>query len=161
IALANTTPNNGVPDQITFAASVFGAPAKIMLELGELAITDPVTITGLTGGLTIDGQNASRLFKIDVPTATDQVVSMSNLRLINGNSPSADGGAILNFESLTLTDSVIENCTTAKFGGAVSLATGIATLKCLNVSIRNCSATGSGSYGSAVFVKSDSAVALN
>ncbi|HEY2250126.1 MAG TPA: choice-of-anchor Q domain-containing protein, partial [Planctomycetaceae bacterium] len=89
IAIANDNPGT---DTITFAAALNGAP--IDLSLGELAITDSVTITGNGSAKTIiNAQHDSRIFNI---SSTAGNVTLDSLTLENGMTTAANdsGGAI-------------------------------------------------------------------
>ena len=101
IEIANSTPE---VDQIVFSSSL--ANQTIVLG-GEILISSSMTITGLGAELlAISGDNSTRIFRVDdSSTETDLIVGLSGLSLINGFSD--NGGAILNFESLTVSDSVL------------------------------------------------------
>jgi predicted outer membrane repeat protein len=124
-------------DTITFAASLTsGGPATILLVLGELGITDALSIIGPGASLlTIDASgddptpnstlddgddlndgDGSRIFNIDDENFDTQFdVSVSGLRLTGGD-VDGDGGAILSLENLTVTHSAISG-NSAMFGG--------------------------------------------
>ena len=82
------------------------AGSTIALELGELWITDELTIEGPGADqLTISGNDASRIFRVDdTNAATTITVEISGLSLADGRA--YDGGGIYNQENL-----VIEGCT--------------------------------------------------
>ncbi|QDU11902.1 choice-of-anchor Q domain-containing protein [Gimesia aquarii] len=91
-------------DTISFDASLAG---QTIVLTDELLISDDVTIIGLGANqLTISGNNNNRIFNIDdSSTETEVIVELSGLSLINGHSD--NGGAILNYENLTITDSIL------------------------------------------------------
>ena len=98
IAKANANPGT---DTISFASNLDGG--TISLSLGELAITDSVTIEGPgAANLTINGNQQSRIFDVnDGNDATNINVEIDGLTLTGG---SADyGGAIYSMENLTST----------------------------------------------------------
>jgi CSLREA domain-containing protein len=108
-ANANTTVGDAVHDgsggidTITFDPTVFATPQTITLTLGELPITDSLTITGPAATLTISGNNASRIFNVDDGNSASTIdVQLAGLTLTQGLS-AASGGAITNAENLTLT----------------------------------------------------------
>ena len=70
-------------DTITFDAAVFATPQTILLGLGEIEITEAVTIdaAALTNNVTIDGNNASRIFNI---TAASGDFTLAGLTLTGG-----------------------------------------------------------------------------
>jgi hypothetical protein len=98
--------NNPGADTITFDPSLSGVPLK--LSLGELLITDAVTIQGL-GPSNISGQQLSRIFHM-APTAGN--VTLDGLTLGGGRTTApGDGGGAIRWESSgTLT---IRHCTIA------------------------------------------------
>jgi len=125
IELANA--NGSVHDFINFDPAVFATAKTISLSLGEMEITEPVTITGPGSAnspplLTIDANAASRIFEIDVVQNHRQDISISRFVLTNGNVAGDSGGAIKNYnESLSLTKVNINNCKTDRGGGAIDV----------------------------------------
>ena len=119
IELANANPG---ADIITFdTAGVFATPQTITLGGTELAITDALTITG-TGAsqLTVNGNNASRVFHIDDGTASQIAVAISDLTISGGAvllAGTDGGGGILNREQLTISDSTISGNSVQNGGG--------------------------------------------
>ena len=81
-------------DRVTFAATVV---APIVLSAGELTITDDVTIDGarVAGRVTVDANNASRIFDVDAPVGTGaaNAVAFTSLILQNGNSGAGGSAA--------------------------------------------------------------------
>lgn len=112
--------NTGGADTITFGGPVFtdANPDTITLALGQLDITDSVTISGPgASSLTIDGNHSSRVFwTYSAFAALD--VTLSGMTITGGN---ADvGGGIVNVdEHLTLEDSVVTGNTASNKGGGV------------------------------------------
>ena len=88
VALANANP---MPDTISFDPSLDGG--TIHLTLGELAITDSVTILGPGAeNLTIDAGNHSRIFDInDYDYTTNIDVAIDGLTLTGGNATGCSG----------------------------------------------------------------------
>ena len=86
--------------------------------MGELLITDDLTITGLGADqLTISGNNASRIFAVnDDDVATAITVEISGLTLADGYSFEY-GGAIYSQETLT-----VEGCTVTGNSGLLRAA---------------------------------------
>lgn len=148
VALAN---NDAAADTITFDASVFtgGAASLIRLTLGEIAITNAVSIDGsgatglvITGDKNNDDVNLagteltnavdstaaqladnSRIFNSNTAT-----VSISDMTLTGGRTTGSDsyGGAVLSAGTLNLTDVTLTGNSTAgsnSFGTAVSADT--------------------------------------
>ncbi|WP_339732882.1 choice-of-anchor Q domain-containing protein [uncultured Gimesia sp.] len=100
IKLANETPE---ADQIIFSSSLTN---KTIVLNTEILISSSMTITGLGAEqLSISGDYNSRIFTIDDSNIeTEIVVQLSGLSLINGFSE--NGGAILNYENLTVSESL-------------------------------------------------------
>jgi CSLREA domain-containing protein len=123
-ALDLSNNNLGAIDTIEFSPALTGG--TIVLTLGELPITDSVSITGLGANLlTVDASgndptpffdngDGSRVFDI----SSSATVLISGLT-ITGGDVSGPGGGILNSGNLTLTDSVVSGnaAPTFFFGG--------------------------------------------
>ena len=75
--------NSAGTDRIIFDSGLSGS--NITLNMGEIAIADSVEVVGLgEDALTINGANASRIFKIDDGNAETAIeVSLSDLTLTN------------------------------------------------------------------------------
>jgi hypothetical protein len=130
IFATNTVPG---ADTIEFAPSLTAAgPATIILTQGELVITDSLTINGPGADLlTIDASgndptpdmnngDGSRVFNIDDDdAATFSDVSMSGLTLTGGD-VGGNGGAILSFEVLSISQSVGHGNSARSNGGGVA-----------------------------------------
>ena len=110
--------DTGNSDTITFASSLTASgPATITLNGTELAITNSMAITGPGASqLTIDGHNASRIFDLNGPSTSN--VAITGLTLQHGNASSnTAGGAIANYEILTLSNDVIAQNSATYYGG--------------------------------------------
>src|SRR5262249_11755583 len=103
IAFNNTSPSGNAP--ITFDNLVFATPRTITLTGRQLELSNPsgtATITGPAAGVTVSGNNASRVFQVDgLVTA-----SISGMTITGGNAGNDAGGGLFNRGTLTLT-----NCT--------------------------------------------------
>lgn len=134
----------GGPDSITVPGGTYtltGASGENMGASGDLDITSNLTIEGAGAGQTIvDAAQLDRAFDVVDGGAT---VSISGLTMRNGrsdpndgggvhnegtltlsnvsieNSHGDDGGAIVNFGTATVLDSVLKNNTAADTGGAI------------------------------------------
>ncbi len=121
---------NAGADSISFDAALAGE--TIVLST-ELQITDDLTVTGLgSDQLTLDGDGNSRVFNVDDSLSESEIiVELSGLTLSNGFA--IDGGAILNYENLTITDSIVSgnNASNSFFhaGGGVYSAAGSLTVR--------------------------------
>ncbi len=111
-------------DTIVFAPSLDGK--IITLSLGELAITDSVTIQGPGAtNLTIDGDNLSRIFNVDDGNANTNIdVQIQGLTLTDGNAGINAGGAIYSTENLTVLDCTITGSHANGAGGIYANTTG-------------------------------------
>jgi len=127
-------------DTIEFSSTAFVADQTITLTMGELSLIDDVTIDGdaSTAGsdlaaITIDGNNNSRIFNVDVDEriGSEDKVSFVTLELTNGNSsdnssnPDAGGAVdIKSGDSVTFTDVNVTNSTAGLNGGGIHAAGG-------------------------------------
>ena len=147
IAYANTFTSSA--PTITFDASVFGSAQVITLTGGQLGLTDtsePITITAPTTGLTISGNNTSRVFQV----FKNATANLNGLTITAGNAGSkGSGGGIYDYEgTVNLT-----NCTvtgnSAQYGGGILVygAGSAATLTNSTVS-NNTAYWGGGAYAS-------------
>ncbi|WP_395375852.1 choice-of-anchor Q domain-containing protein [Marinicella sp. W31] len=143
---------NGFKDvEINFEPDVFREPQTITLQQGELHISSSVTINGPSKDLlTIDGDDSSRIFRIDNETDNLIGVEISGLTMTNGNGSSpADtrsGGCVLAFGDLTLNDSVVTACESTGSGGGVFLRFGFLTLNNSTIADNQAGNSGGGVY---------------
>lgn len=107
------------------------ATGTLTLTSGEIAISKSLNITGPgSGGLTLSGNNASRIFNIvDAANGSDAPVTISGVTLSRGSatgtcpSPTTgSGGAIIAAESLTLTDVILSSNAAVRNGGGLAWA---------------------------------------
>jgi hypothetical protein len=140
----------GTNDTIQFSASVTSAGAATFTLVSQLAITKSVAIVGPTANsITLNGNNAGRVFVIDDSTAANLVVSLSGLNLTGGNGAGGDGGALFNNETLTLTNcALFGNTTTGAGGGIRNHEGGVLTLTNCTLSGNTANAAGGGIYNS-------------
>ena len=102
---AITDANNNIGSDVIHFDS--GAHGTILLTSGELPITDPVDVQGPGANvLTINGNNASRIFNISANS------SVSGVRIANANS---NTGSILNSATLIVSQSTFEG----NLGGSI------------------------------------------
>lgn len=93
-------------DTVEFAANLAGR--VVALTQGELAITSDMTVSGANGSggnlnVAISGSSSSRIFNV----RSDIVMNVDSIGLRDGLA--AQGGAIINTGTLTITDSVLSN----------------------------------------------------
>lgn len=134
------------PDEITFQPGLMGT---IILATGEMTITEDLTITGPGAEvITIDGDNASRIFNIDDSDSNNEiVVEISGLGFANGDTED-DGGAILNVEDMIIKScKFFDNRAIASMGGTSTggaIQTSVGDLILTNSTFYGNSATGGG-----------------
>ncbi|MGL5833988.1 MAG: choice-of-anchor Q domain-containing protein [Waterburya sp.] len=104
---------------ITFDSNLSGG--TITLNSGELLIDKGLHIDGLSAGnLTIDGNDASRVFNInDQSDRVNQEVTINGI-IITGGANTTEGGGIYNRENLTITNTTLNNNTSDNLGGAIA-----------------------------------------
>ena len=144
IAIANVTPG---ADVINFAPSLIGQ--TITLGLGEIAITDSVTVNGLGADqLTVSanlaiGGGLSRIFHIDDGNDSSEIdVNINDLTLANGGNVN-EGGAIWSSEDLFLHGSYVVG-NQAETGGGIYQAIGELIVTFTTVSGNSASGRGGG-----------------
>jgi hypothetical protein len=109
-------------DTIDFAPGLDGN--TITFTTGELVINKNLTIQGPGASqLTVSGNQSSRIFEVDGTSS----VSLSGLTLDDGYSGvggkaqpnDGEGGAILNFATLTVNDCTVSNNRAGQYGGGI------------------------------------------
>src|SRR6266403_2126742 len=100
--------------------------------MGDLDITDDVTITGAGAHTTIvDGNGIDRIFEIVNPAS---IVAISSLTIRNGDTVAgadADGGGLFNSGTLTLSNVGVANNTAAGNGGGISSVNDLTLTNCV------------------------------
>jgi hypothetical protein len=142
VAQSNSTAG---ADVINFQPGLTGT---ITLTTGELSLYDSVDIQGPgTGVITVNGNNAGRVFYIYTPAATPIDVTISGLTITNGIDGS-HGGAIADWsENLTLDDVVVSNSVVSDGVGGGVAKMGAGTLHILSSTITgNTAGSGGGVY---------------
>ena len=123
----------GTVDTVSFLPALTSAgPATLRLSLGELALTDSLTLTGPGEKLlTLDASasdptpaekngDGNRIFSIDDGEfATDVFVSISDLTMTGGDADGSGGAIFLSSESLELDRVTISNNAATGSGGAI------------------------------------------
>jgi hypothetical protein len=144
---ANARPG---PDTIsvpagTYALTRVGYDAAALI--GDLDVTDDLTITGSGGAVMIDANGAftaDRAFEV----LTGTLLTLHSVTIQNGNTPDA-GGAIDVHGNLNLTNVMIQNNTATQGGGGIH-ASGSGILQISSSTIRNNSTQGNGGGGEVV-----------
>src|SRR5439155_1231749 len=107
-------------EMIVFDSTVFNTPQTITLAGTQLELSDTTgatTITGPAAGVTVSGNNASRVFQVDaLVTASISGLTMTggntasygNYGSVSGNTAEGGGGGVFNFLFCTVT---LTNCT--------------------------------------------------
>lgn len=105
-------------DTIQFDENQVVSP--IVLTSGELLIDHDLTITGpTTTGLTISGNNASRVFDIQSGTVSISSLTISNGTDADSTGNSLDGAGIFNSGTLSLSNCTISDNHAIYFGGGI------------------------------------------
>jgi hypothetical protein len=174
---AITQANNGGDDEtIQFDSTAFSTPQTITLTQGQLelsATTGSETITGPAAGVTVSGNNTSRVFQVDGNVTS----SMTRLTITGGlTSGRADGAglSIARGGSTTLTDCTISGnraVNGAAGGGLFNLGTATLTYCAIRdniatysgagmlnggtITATNCTVSGNGGTGGAGLQNTD------
>lgn len=149
-------------DEIVFSSSLAGQP--IDLTLGQLTITQTVSITGLGAQKTvIDAQDASRVFDITI-TAGD--VTLSDLTVTGGktNAAGQSGGGVRSLSTGTLKiekASIAGNTTlgTSSDGGGLSAVGGNLTL--ISSTVSGNTTSGNFSQGGGISIRRGDLALIN
>src|SRR5262249_51652287 len=82
------------------------------------AFTDAATtsITGPSGGITLDAHGASRIFQVNSGASA----GLTGLTLANGSAGAGDGGAIYNSGALALKDCTLTGNSAGNQGGGIA-----------------------------------------
>jgi hypothetical protein len=138
---ANNTPGF---DTIEFEAGLTG---MIGLSFGQFSITDSVELIGPGAGvITIDGQNATRLFDVNDFNGGGLLdVRITGLTLTGGNEGNG-GGAIANQELLQVTNCLITGNAAQWGGGIYNGEYGDLTLSLCNITGNTATSSGGGVY---------------
>ena len=176
----------GGPNTIQFQAGLSGT---ILLTSGSIPVTNSVTIPGPgPATLAVDGNNASQIFAISGPTATDVTVSgltlthgntiksggaigndarrafktnlTINNAIITGNTSTLLGGGIYNYGALTLQNSTVSNNSSAREGGGLD-SLGTANVQNSVVTGNNSSDGGGGIFSGGSLSLQNSTVSSN
>jgi hypothetical protein len=137
VGQANST---GGDETIDFDHTVFAMPQTITLTGTQLELTDTTgteTISGPAAGVTVSGNNASRVFQIDL-LVTASISGMT----ISGGHTTGNGGGLSNLGTTTLTNCNVSGNSAYASGGVNN--TGTLTLTNCNVSGNS---AGRGQYG--------------
>jgi hypothetical protein len=133
---------------IVFDTTVFATARTIILSGTQLELSDTTgmeTITGPTAGVTISGNNASRVLLVDANVTE----SISGLTISGGNSGSyPQGGGLANFGTTTLNNCTVSGNSAQSFSHGGGLYNG-GTLTMVNCTVSGNSGGGvaSGTFG--------------
>lgn len=125
---------------------VFNLPSEstITLAINELAVDKNLTIDGrAVSGLAISGNHWSRVFRV----SSGATVALRQLAIMQGREI-GEGGGILNFGNLTLTDSTVTD-NVVRFRGGTGIDN-VGTLKLINSTVANNSSNSSCSQCSGI-----------
>ena len=130
-----------VGDTITFVAGLDGA--TITLAGSQLLIDKDLTIdaSGLANGLTISGNDSSRVFEINAGSS----VEMRGFTIADGDSTEA-GGILVEDASLSLVDMTVSNNHANASGGGIKNVRGVVTLTRTTLSGNSADINGGGIF---------------
>ncbi len=143
-------------DLVQFSPSLSGQ--AITLTNGEIVLDQNVTIdaSGLSGGIQINGNHASRIFEV----FTNVTATLNSLTVINGSAPA--GGGIMNNGTLTLNDCSLAGNAVTSGGGGGGIYNNLGTLTLNQCTVGGNSATAGNGAGGGIFNLSTGApVTLN
>ncbi len=126
--------------------SLFNTPQTITLTSGQLTLSDTPgteTIQGPTVGVTISGDNASRVFLVD----SGVTASLSGLTITKGSISGSGGGLYNDGGTVTLTGCTISGNSASDNGGGI-LNTGTLTVSSTTSLTSNSASDGGGIYNS-------------
>jgi hypothetical protein len=127
-------------DTIQFAQGLSG---KITLTGGEIAFNKSLPIQGPGAGtITVDGNNASRIF--DISGSSSTTVTISGLTLTHGHTGSSGGAIDDSGATLTIADSVISGNFSGDLGGALNVYSGTVTIQDSTISGNTATSYGGG-----------------
>jgi hypothetical protein len=147
----NTASPFGSNDVVQFAPNLLGsAQQQIVLVNGSLLLDHNVIISGPAASqLAVSGNNQSTVFEV----ATGAAVSISGLTVEAGAASGSSGGGIVNYGTLTLTNTIVSGNTDSTVSGntAVRGNGGLAnyggTLSLIDSTVSGNSASGAGGLG--------------
>jgi uncharacterized repeat protein (TIGR03803 family) len=144
-----TADASGAPTTITFDPTVFATPQIITLNGTDLDLsntTEPITITGPSAGVTISGNQASRIFQLDA----NVTAIISNVTVTDGSAPIGGGIYTASGSSLTMSNSTISNNDAVGNSGTFGDGAGIyaaGTINLTSVTITGNQATSANTSG--------------
>lgn len=130
-------------DTVTFGAGVTGT---ITLTTGVIDVIDAVRITGPGATrLTISGNNASRIFRIDPTTPEDVIaVDITGLTFANGSTLDEGGAVFADDSDLTISNCTFRNNAASRGGALYVFPTTSTTLTLRSTRFENNTATADG-----------------
>ncbi|MGC4015635.1 MAG: DUF3616 domain-containing protein [Luteolibacter sp.] len=141
------------PDTIGFSSTLNGA--TLTLTNGELAVDSGLSIDAstLSSGITVSGNNASRVFNIGAGDA----VSLTGLVLTKGSTSAAGGLIANNGGNVSLLNCTLSNSHAGTDGGAIANNSGSLALANTTVSGNNAGNRGGGLYSASGTITFDHA----
>ncbi len=154
IASANAAASGAT---ITFDPTAFASAKVITLSGTQLELSKNVLIKGSAAGVSVSGNNVSRVFQVDASVNA----RLEDLSITGGSSATAGGGGIYNSGTLTLVRSSVSNNTTADStsgGGGIYNNSGTVILRSSTVAGNSAAAGGFGGgiYNSSGTLNADS-----
>ena len=131
-------------DAITFDPTVFATPQTITLSTGQIDLNDAggVSITGPSAGVTISGNDASRVFEVDIGSTAN----LTGLTITHGSYVTGRGGGVDSQGAATLTNCIVSGNTAMVGGGVCAWQFGSITLTNSTISNNSAANAGGGVY---------------
>jgi hypothetical protein len=138
-----------VSDTIRFSPSLISNGNDTIKLNSEIAFSKGLFIKGLFNSsdtLFISGQNAVRIFNVDLATSSMKNLMIDSLCLIQGRAQGVSGGALkfINGDTLFVHNSILKNNFTSTYGGGIYAEYNTRLVEILNSTIRNNTALFSG-----------------
>jgi hypothetical protein len=148
VAVSPNGPIGGTVDEIRFDVDLSGT---IVLNQGQLEIRSDLVISGPGAMvLTVSGNKASRVFKVDDGEITTKNVTISGLTITDGVIEDTNiggyGGGILSTENLTILSCEITENFAGTTGGGLALITGHSLIENSTISGNRTGDQGGGIY---------------
>lgn len=123
VSLREAVEHSPAGSLVTFSPGLSGQAITLTHPGGDITVPSAVTLdaSSLAGGLTVDGNNASRHFHVE----TGKSLTLRGLTLTGGNGNGANGGSIFAEGTLRLHHCTFTGNDSTMAGGAIGLFSGV------------------------------------